>query len=251
MRRRRPIRRARKGPLPFRYVLLISFVVFVLLTLQGLWIVEKGVKPTLMEIASLETQKISTTAINGAINDKVSKEIDINELYLFEKDENGEITSVQFNTNLYNEILSSATGHIQSYLAEVERESFVAEQNGTDDGILYEIPLGRVTNNALLSQLGPGVPFHFTVIGDVRTDFKEKVEHVGINNTYITLSMEIELDIRVIIPFATEQQLVFANVPVGVLFISGPVPEFYMHGEGVTPPPIAVPMSEREEAASP
>ena len=45
----------------------------------------------------------------------------------------------------------------------------------------FLVPLGRVTDNALLGNLGPSVPIEFLVIGDVESDIKTKVVEFGIN----------------------------------------------------------------------
>ncbi|MCD8502072.1 MAG: hypothetical protein LRY71_10840 [Bacillaceae bacterium] len=60
----------RKGPLPFRYVFLISFIIFCVMTVQGLYLVERGIRPTLLDIAQTETQRIATLAINDAVSKK-------------------------------------------------------------------------------------------------------------------------------------------------------------------------------------
>ena len=35
------------------------------------------------------------------------------------------------------------------------------------NGVAYSVPLGRVTDNTLLSNLGPDIPIEFSAIGDV------------------------------------------------------------------------------------
>ncbi|WP_245613722.1 sporulation protein YunB [Alkalihalobacterium bogoriense] len=240
----------KRGPLPFRYVFLLSFIIFTLLTVQGLWLVEKGIRPTLMYIAVTETQTLATAAINDAINKKIVEEIDVEELMIIDRDESGRISSMRINTQLSTRIMAEATMRAQNYLRLMEQgrmhelaipdgvdvEWNNGNQSFSDEGIIHNIPLGQATDNALLAHLGPSVPVKFSAIGNVITDMRTETEYVGINNTAVTLYLDIEVDVRVIIPFATEKQVVPTSIPIGYIFISGDVPEFYnVGGEGPSP----------------
>ena len=240
--------RVGKGPLPFRYVLLISFVLFILLTAQGLWLVEKAIRPTLLQIAKSETQKIGTEAINDAITKKIVGEVEMEKLIIIDKDQNGDISSVQFDSKVYTKVLSEATNQVQKYVRAIEtgevqhaeseegEDGTVNQDEGQEGGIVYTIPLGQATKNALLAHLGPKVPVKFTAVGHVKANMSHKLESTGINNTLISLFIDIEVDVKVIIPFATDKQLVETSVPIGVVFVSGKVPEFYSPGgNGPTP----------------
>ncbi|RSL30347.1 sporulation protein YunB [Salibacterium salarium] len=244
--------RRAKGPLPFRYVFLISFVLFALITVQGLVLVEKGIRPTLMAIAHTETQKIATQAINDAVSNKIVEYIDIEDMIDMETDSEGNVTSVNFNSEMYNLVQSEAVLRVQRYLHMVEQgnieelgmpeeiEQELETENFTEEGIIHVIPLGQATKNALLAQLGPRVPVRFTAIGDVKANLSESIFESGINNTYMRVSVDIEVDVRVVIPFATETQVVSTSIPVGMVFISGEVPEFYNSGDGDMPSPAVI-----------
>ncbi len=248
-----------KGPLPFRYVFIISLLLFTLFTVQGLWLVEKGIRPTLMAIAHTETQKIATQAINDAISNKIVESIDIEDMIEIETDSNGQVTSVNFNSEMYNRVLSEATLRTQKYLKMVEEgtiedlglpeeiEQELETENFTDQGIIHVIPLGQATNNALLAQLGPRVPVQFSAIGDVKSSMSESIFESGINNTYMRISVDIEVDVRVVIPFATDTAVVSTSIPVGMVFISGEVPQFYNAGDGDMPSPAIIQEQELKD----
>lgn len=232
----------RKRPLPLRYAALISVVIFILLTIQALVIIDKQIRPTIMHIATMETFKIATSAINYAVKNAIQT-IDTNKLVVIEKNENDEITSISFDTNVYNEVVtqSVATAHHFLHLLEEGRMEEIGIQHlpyrKSDSEGMFEIPLGRVTNHSLLAQLGPGVPVKFASIGDVNVQLNEKIEHIGINNAWITVSMDLEVQARVIIPFASDIGVVKTTVPVGMVYVPGKVPNFYSgkEGDGFTP----------------
>lgn len=237
-----------KGPLPFRYVVLISFFLFVLLTLHALWVVDQAIRPTIMAIAHSETQKIAVAAINEAVRTEVVEQTNVEEMVQVEHDGEGQVTSVQFNTEIYNEVLSKATMKVQQYLNLMEKGGLPGKtiteleaENNEREGIIHAIPLGRVTNNALLSQLGPLIPIRFTPIGDVTTTLRESIHETGINNTYLRISLDVAVDARIIIPFGTEQALVTTEIPIGIIFISGEVPYYYHRGDGTGGIPAVIP----------
>ncbi|MFA9559873.1 sporulation protein YunB [Evansella sp. AB-rgal1] len=238
----------RKGPLPFRYVFIISFLIFCFLTVQGLIIVEAGIRPTLVEIAKTETQRIGTLAINDAMSKKVMEDIDVDEILQYNYDDNGRLQAVSWNVAVYWEIQHATVRRVQNYLNDIEHgrvrdyslpTDVELEQEGatfTENGIVHTIPLGQATNNSLLAHLGPRVPVRFSSIGDVKADLKTEVIETGINNTYLQVSVEIEVDVQVIIPFATDTEVVKTSIVVANIFHAGEVPEFYSSGgEGMNP----------------
>ncbi|WP_100405325.1 sporulation protein YunB [Bacillus solitudinis] len=238
--------RPRKGPLPFRYVLLLSFIIFVILTIQGLWIIEKGIRPTLVEIATTETRVIATKAINDAVNKKITGDLSQEDLFILTEDADGNVKTVQFNTQIYNRVLSEATNRVQRHLKAIEQGevfdiSITDEDLGidgepsADGGIIYTVPLGQATNNALLAQLGPQIPVRFSAIGDVKTDYNYEVKNTGINNTNISVNFDVIVDVKIVIPFATNTEAVKTTIPIGFLNIQGPVPDVYAEGGMIIP----------------
>lgn len=248
----RPRSRKKKGPLPFRYVLMISFIIFVILTIQGLIIVEEGIRPTLIAIAKTETQRIGTLAINDAISREILEDSEMEKLVDIEQDDQGKVMHVQYNPVIYNRVLQETTRRVQNYLNDIEQGKVKdihipskvneAAEGATfsEDGIIHMIPLGQATNNALLAHLGPRVPVRLSAIGAVKSQLKENVVHVGINNTYMSVSVDIEVDVKVVIPFATDTEIVRTSIPVAMVYIPGEVPDFYSGagGEGGMTPSV-------------
>lgn len=247
----------RKGPLPFRYVFVISFILFIFMTVQGLWIVEKGIKPTLIEIARTETNRIATLAINQAINKKIVEEADSTE-ELIKKETVNQVDIVQINQSAVNKVLAQSTDKVQKFLKSVEDNSidYWAEENGVElqvdedvplsKGIIHNIPIGQAFNNTLLANFGPKVPVRFTAIGEVKSDIKHNIRQVGINNTWVDIRVHIEVHVKIVIPFATDSDVVTTDIPVIATFIKGDVPNFYNNGSGTGLPDPAIDISGME-----
>lgn len=241
-------RRFRKqGPLSFRYVLLLTFVFFTFSTAFGLWIVNEGIKPTLFRYAKAQTRNIATIIIGRAVNTQISDDIDINDVIeIVPNGGEGVRTPIaKFNTETINRIRGEITRLAQknlklaekgnmdalSYLPDVE----LMEQDYETEGITFAVPLGQLTNNTLLGNLGPKIPVRFNMIGDVRSNIKTIVEEKGINNTWVEVLVHIEVNVQIIIPFATEITTVKQDIPVGMGLIPGEVPQFYNSGGEMTP----------------
>ncbi|KFN01941.1 sporulation protein YunB [Bacillus clarus] len=222
--------RFRKGPLPFRHVLFISFIIFLLMTLQGLWIVNKSIQPTLIKYGETQTHKMATVVMTKAVKDRMNEGFDVDSLMKVQNDKNGKVSTIDLNTKQVNEILTSTTSYIEKYLHQVEKGDMKALGLSEKSGVSMSVPLGRITDNALLGNVGPDIPINFTTIGHVNTDIKQKIEPQGINNTAIKIIMEVEVTLQVIIPFRTKEITVKQNIPIATRIVQGEVPAYYGSG---------------------
>jgi sporulation protein YunB len=243
------IRPLKKGPLPFRYVLLLTFGFFVFSTAIGFWIIDKELEPVLMSYASSESRNLATLVINDAVNQQLEEESD---KALFSTIPNSDGTNnIQLDTEkmlrkqteierLILQNLKKAEEGTLSVLHSQENIEVKAAPNSDSGGIVFTVPLGRVTNNALLANLGPQVPIEFSAIGDVESDIKTKVVEFGINGGVIEVSMEVTVQIEVIVPFSSDITMVTRNIPIGMGVFRGDVPQFY-NGDGKASPSIQLP----------
>jgi sporulation protein YunB len=240
-----PSRVRRAGPLPFRYVFLLTFVFFILSTAISIWIINKGIEPTLMDIAEKETKRIANLIIDSSVDQQILKgDIDVNNLIKVEKDESGKISSIEFDAAVVQHVLAKTNDSVQKSLrAAMEGNLHELEFGGEEikpkepkeKGIIYYIPLGQATNNTLLGNLGPRIPVRFYVIGNVASGVKEKIQPFGINNALVEIFIEIEVNVQVVIPFATKTATVSSDIPIAMQVISGEVPNFYNNGGNVNP----------------
>lgn len=252
--RRKKWRWILKGPLPFRYVLLITFIIFNILTISSLIIINKKLEPTLMSIAENRARQFAAQAINDAIAKEISENIDINELIV--KHENAGEPSYSFNPQVYNKVISEASIRVQKYLDLVEAGELEQLDNFKNDininkedsknsnGIVYHIPLGMATNMTLLSNLGPEIPVRLQILGDVTSDVETKIVESGINNTYLEIYINVKVQMNVIIPLKEEPVEISNLVRIGDLFHPGKIPQYYNGPGSEKPNPIAVPPSD-------
>nr|WP_239583609.1 sporulation protein YunB [Metabacillus iocasae] len=232
--------------MPFRYVFLLTFVFFIFSTASGLWFINKGIEPTLMNYAEAQTKRIATLVINKAVNKQITEDLDVNELVNIETDANGKVTSMSINAPMVSRALAQTTNLVQANLRAVEKGEvdtldlpmdveIETDETLREKGIIYQVPLGQATNNALLGNLGPLVPVKFHAIGYVNSDVKELIEEYGINNVVYKVVIHVEVNVQVIIPFSTRMTTVTTDIPIVMQAIQGEVPDFYNRGANSSP----------------
>jgi len=227
-------RRPRRGPLPFRYVVLLTSVIFILITSISFWIVNVQIESTMMKIARLEANKVATTIIHDAVEEEILTNEEQENLVTIDKDSEGNVNSFTFNQRAVTMAKKRVTDNVTKKLGEIERNNFhgmTLNEEGSNTGIIYEIPLGKITGNSILSTLGPGIPIEYYLIGDVFTDIKRTTEEYGINNAVHEIAIFVEVSVQVVIPFATDVVKAVNTIPVVIQTEQGEVPEYYNSGE--------------------
>jgi sporulation protein YunB len=198
-----------------------------------------------MSYAKSEARKIATLVISKAVNKKIAN-TDENEIFRKIPHTEGS-GSIQLDTEKITKLQSELENLVQKNIKEAERGNLSVLESLTDveievdsskkgeDGIVYYVPLGQATNNALLGNLGPKIPIRFSAIGDVQSNVKTKVTEYGINNAHIEVYIALQVNIEIIIPFATDTTIVKRNIPIGMGIFPGDVPQFYNGGGGTSP----------------
>jgi sporulation protein YunB len=235
----------RRGPLPIKYVILITIFFFVLSTTFGLWIVNRGIKPTLLNYAEMQTKKIATLVLNNAITKKIQDETSIQDFIQYVQTENG-VGMYSVNTQTINRIQADVVNLVQMNLKKVEQgniallETLIEDEIDfealkNEEGVVFKVPLGQATNNAILGNIGPKIPIRFTLIGNVVPEISLTSKQVGINNTWVEAFIHLKINMQIIIPFATTITTIEQDILAGSGLIPGEVPQFYSGQNGVNP----------------
>ncbi|RFB15083.1 sporulation protein YunB [Bacillus sp. HNG] len=241
---RRRLQPRRKGPLPFRYVFLITIVFFIFSTLLGLFIINKAIEPALMAYAENETKKVAATVIKNAINQQINEEALVQEeLSIVQTDETGKVIS--YNTQIVNKMATETLGNIEKYLkyvneGDIQKLEYPNLELEKDDatgqtGFVFKVPLGEASNNAILGNLGPEIPIRFHMVGFGETTPQGRIDEWGINNGWFQYNVLATVTMQVILPFSTGEVEIETIVPVINQNILHDVPEFYNNGSDSSP----------------
>ncbi|RYM06190.1 sporulation protein YunB [Sporolactobacillus sp. THM7-7] len=250
----KPSRRYRRRTASLRKVLLISLIIFSILTAWGTWMVNEKMKPAVMSIALTQAEQIGNYAINYGIGESalvnIHKDNDPNELPLIDanklietyRNEQNELTAYELNSEEASRVKGSISNRILWFLRMAEKgqisltngpsKDLEYHKAGKGEGIIADIPLGQVLDNALLSNYGPRVPVDMEIVSNVKTDFRLVEKNVGINNVVIHLYLYVTVKVDVIVPFAIKTEAIKQHIPIDSIGFKSDVPYYYHQGEG-------------------
>ncbi|MGD0154168.1 MAG: sporulation protein YunB [Thermacetogeniaceae bacterium] len=196
-----------------RWIPLAVFVAAVIL-IVGFIVFEHNLKPTIRTIAEAEARWVATEAVNRAIKNEIAT-VDYSQLIMVQKDAQGHIVLMQPNLVRINQLASDTTLAIQASL-----QSLVNQQ--------FAIPVGQVLGSQLLANYGPRVRVSIYPIGTVRANVFDRFEEAGINQTRHRLYLDIETQVKVVVPLITSDVTVSTQVPITDTVIVGQVPPVYV-----------------------
>lgn len=234
------LKKHRKKASKINIFLIILFLIIIAI-IFCLKFISKKVTPVLMEYAELQAGKIATYIIRQSVNESVTKEISVDDLFIITKDSDGNIKTIDFNPINVSKMLSKVTETVNDYLTNLESnnfenmdipksisDSFRKQKKGK--GIIFEIPSGIVLKNSILSNSGPKIPVKLTLVGDIDSDIKTKITNYGINNALLEVSVKIHVVEQVILPITSKRIKVEMNIPIAIKMIQGEIPEYYLKG---------------------
>lgn len=218
-------------------IFIATLLLCVIITIIVLKIISIRVSPILMNYAELETKKLSSIVINRAVNKQLANGMNIDEMFNIIKNDNGEIATIDFNPAIVNKVLNTTTNVVLINLKAIEEGNIdfielpdILISNDKDklkNGIIYEIPLGTITNSGFLSNLGPKIPIKLNIIGSVESNIKTNIKEYGINNALVEIYIRISVTEQINVPFISKRVTVTSDIPVALKVIQGSVPKYY------------------------
>lgn len=218
-------------------IFIATLLLCVIITIIVLKIITIRVSPILMNYAELETKKLSSIVINRAVNKQLANGMNIDEMFNIIKNDNGEIATIDFNPAIVNKVLNTTTNVVLINLKAIEEGNIdfielpdILISNDKDklkNGIIYEIPLGTITNSGFLSNLGPKIPIKLNIIGSVESNVKTNIKEYGINNALVEIYIRISVTEQINVPFISKRVTVTSDIPVALKVIQGSVPKYY------------------------
>lgn len=174
----------------------------------------KKISPLLIKYSEIKSKKIAIDIISKNVSKEVNMVLDNKDLFVIEKDNEGNIETIDYNTKIVNEILSVSSKTVLKNFEKIEKNN---------DGIFMKVPIGVVSNNVFLENLGPKIPIKLELDGNILTSLKTKVKEYGINSALIEVSVKIEANIDVIVPFKSTEIKVINEVPISIKLAKGNV----------------------------
>lgn len=215
-----------------------TIVLIIFMTIIFLNYCSNKVFPIIMSQAEIDCKKMAISMIKNSLNEEVLSTLE-DEMYNVVQNKDGEIQTIDFNPIVVNKFLSKTTSVVSNNLKKLEQGnisdiSFIDssyDQKKLKNGVISEIPLGIITNNVLLSNVGPKIPVKLNLVGNVISSIETRVSNYGINSALVEVIAKVEVTEQVIIPFQTKTIKVVNDIPVAIKIVNGNVPEYYSNGK--------------------
>ena len=164
------------------------------------------------QIAVSDACDIVTEKVNRTVAEIFDeKNYDADWFVSFEKSENGEVSAVSCNM-----------ARINSLSAEILSRTVDSTKNNT---IVVSIPIGNLTGISLLMGRGPQIPVRILMLTSSRVQFSNNLTSAGINQTKHQFSINVIVDVDVLLPWGTESSQVGTEVLIADTVIVGNVPQ--------------------------
>lgn len=175
---------------------------------------------TIRSLAETQLKNTTSDLINDAIDAQIdNNNIQYDRIVYFEKDLNGKITALKTNMSEVNRLKTSILNIINDEILAMDT---------TDLGI----PLGSLILPELLSGTGPQIPVRIISISNSDAAFESHFTEAGINQTLQKLTMNISVDVTILVLGQTESFTVSSEVVVAETIIVGQVPDTFFQTGG-------------------
>lgn len=172
------------------------------------------------ELARTQVMNATSDLTNDAIAKQMADGIiQYDRIVYFEKDLDGRITALKTNMSEVNRLKTDILNIINDEILALDT---------SDIGI----PLGSLILPEFFSGKGPHIPVHILAIRNSEAAFSSDFSQAGINQTLHQLTMEVSVDVSVLVLAKTESFTVTSPVVVAETVIVGDVPQTYLHTGG-------------------
>lgn len=208
------------------FVLIIMFTFFLLIKFS------KNISNNLINISTLELNRVINVLITDKINNKILNKETLKDILIINKNSKDEILYVDFDLDKAYKTLDTVSNILTTSFRSMENgEVSIAyldkEFSHNINGMILNVPLGSTLNNFYFYNLGPKVPVKINFIGTVLTNLETKVTNYGLNNALVEVFVYIEFSCDIIAPFKTESVKLKYDAVIASMMIEGEVPNFY------------------------
>ena len=195
-------------------------IVFLLMISVLFFMVRSRYQNVIRDLARTQVMNTTSDLTNDAIAKQMSDGvIQYDRIVYFEKDLDGRITALKTNMSEINRLKTDILNIINDEILALDT---------SDIGI----PMGSLILPELLSGKGPVIAVHILSIRNSDAVFRSDFSQAGINQTLHQLTMEVSVDVAVLVLARTESFTVNSEVVVAETVIVGDVPQTYLNTGG-------------------
>lgn len=199
----------------FRFVLILIIAVLLLFLM-----LRSRYREVIRELAETQVKNTTSDLTNDAIAKQIANGvIQYDRIVYFEKDLDGRITALKTNMSEINRLKTDILNIINDEILALDT---------SDIGI----PLGSLFLPEFFSGKGPAIPVHILSIRNSDANFVSDFTQAGINQTLHQLTMEVSVDVAVLVLGETGNFSLTSEVVVAETVIVGQVPSTFLQTGG-------------------
>ena len=166
--------------------------------------------------------KVIVTQISNEETEKIMQNYTYKDLVHIEEDSEGNVTFLESNVVLINQIKSSIVNNIQKRFTE-------------DRNVNIEIRLGALTGSRLISNVGPKIKIKVIPSGTITSTLETEFYSVGVNQSLHRIYLNIDCTVSILSPFETVSQSIQNKILLSESVIVGNTPENYYKIDTIAP----------------
>lgn len=196
------------------------FIVLLLFFLGGIVIwLEIKISPLVEVVAKEKAQTAVIKVIQESIARQVASDLHYEDVMEIYRDENGKIVLMAPNYGMINTISSNVFLDVENSMRHI----------ATDE---ISVPLGSVLGSRLFAAAGPEIPIKVFPVGKIDVNLSDEFIEAGINQIKHRVSVDVTVEVKVLIPFYSEAMVVTSGAPVCESIIIGDIPNTYFNMSG-------------------
>ena len=198
---------------------LVMIIIVIVCFNSMIYIFGKRILPTVLNIGEIKIKSEAIKIINEESVNVYSENFKYDDIIDIEKDAEGNITMIRADTVKQNYLASQVVLKCDEKLSEMG-----------DLGV--KVPLGYLTNNVMFYNMGPKITVKMQQIGNITTSYESEFESAGINQTRHKIYLNLNVTMRVVVPFNSKDIEVTCQIPVSDTVIVGKIPETAINMNG-------------------
>lgn len=200
----------------FLWRLLIILVIFAV----AFVLFRESYHSEIRNLAQTQVKNATSDLINDAIDQQiVGGNIQYDRIVYFEKDLDGRITALKTNMSEVNRLKTAILNIINDEILALDTSEL-------------GIPIGNLLLPDIMPGRGPEIPVHIMAIRNSDASFHSDFTEAGINQTLQQLTMDISVDVTVLVLGKTDSFTISSQVVVAETIIVGQVPDTFLQTGG-------------------
>ena len=198
-------------------LLIVLLIIFAFNSI--IYIFGKRILPTVLNIGEIKIKSEAVKIMNEESVNVYSENFKYDDIIDIEKDADGNITMIRADTVKQNYLVSQVVLQCNEKLSELE-----------DLGV--KVPVGYLTNNIMFYNMGPKITVKMQQVGNIVTSYESIFESAGINQTRHKIYLNLNLTMRIVVPFNSRDVEVSCQIPVSDTIIVGKIPDTAINTSG-------------------